>query len=326
MTTNFDSQDDHPIVINDSVIHGVQCLILARNQRRSAIFVHVLCGCGRCVTTEDITSHYSLIFLAAQMPSNATVPKDLVRYMHAREKEAQVNEWANAQRVHTERRIGELNDNSAACIATVNNMTTRTKFTNVVGSSGVDRNGLRNRTVRFFSADVTSWHGDDQSQVGVIEVRGGSGTGNVAGQCILNFDFNLERNVSMGIAPRPDVDLDANDDISFSGHLGAGMSRSDIIDMDSDDLSWIETTDAVRRRHDRVHTSSINAVALSIPSSSASDGSTYSKKTLCGRLRQSQHNRQKHQGNNRLWTRITNRAKNLWSRLQQAHDNRRQRI
>lgn len=85
--------DDAPLVVHNYVIHGMSRLLLARREKQSRLKVHRVCTCGAnlrtCLTREDVRAHYTLLVLAAQITSNATVPRSFLAYAQAR-----VNETA----------------------------------------------------------------------------------------------------------------------------------------------------------------------------------------------------------------------------------------
>lgn len=322
--TNVYTSVDFPIVINNCVVHGVHRLLLARNQRRSALLVNVLCDCGSCVTTDDMTKHYSLVVLASHMTSNATVPMGFVRYVEAREREVQVNERAKVQRFISELESEERDDIYTRSSGILTGKKTGSNFPNAVGSTAFNMNRLghhhrqevgpssadgntigrdytlqmelrkrKHQKVRFSCTDVETSHTNDQSHPGVIEVGQTGRTANAADQRDLNLDTQLDTNTSLGQEFYPDADLDENRGNNAKSHRGVAMRRRRIIDMDGDDLIWFETKDSVNRRPDRVSTTSRDITDSSTPSTAGSTETTPRSNTILSGLRKAYRNRPK---------------------------------
>lgn len=339
---NSDTQDDFPIVVNSAVILGVHRLLLARKQRRSSLLVHVLCSCGTCVTNEDVNKHYSLVVLAAQMTSTGTVPKAFLQYVQSRENEVQASEREKSQRVNGGIGTELRGAGSAICCAAMKSTKTGTIVSNAVVSPTVSANRLgidhhqqvtsmagvayRNRhgtdpntrkgnyhTVRFSCPVVTSSQEHVQSQNGPVEGHEPSVVANATGSPDLKFDPDSKMSDRPGLHLSPDLEIDTAVGDPVGGQGGAGLRPRRIVDMDSDDLSWIETTEDVHRRPDRVSDSPTGTFASTIPSSETSTRTARNPNSIWEGLSQAYRKRQKHRQNNQIFAQ---------EQQQQEQDNR----
>lgn len=121
---NDGTPGDDPILITSSsltLIHGMSKLLLSRRTHRKQIDAHFVCN--DCVGLSDFGS---LLILAAQMQSNASVPYSFLKYTcHVANDDGRVGQWVmnHAYVLHGTvskvKRVGDGKKRSGECIVDV---------------------------------------------------------------------------------------------------------------------------------------------------------------------------------------------------------------